>query len=138
MGQINAMLKITNLIDQSNAEDGLIKPEQIRSLEISMLVDTGATHLCLPSEAIAQLGLKPIREVLLETAAGPQRTLAYAGSFISLMGREATFDCVALPNSKRALLGVFPMEALGIEPDLRNQSLRLLPMDENQSYMTIY
>ncbi|MGH9801713.1 MAG: aspartyl protease family protein, partial [Blastocatellia bacterium] len=116
----------------------LISKEAIRSLEMTALVDTGAMHLCLPSEAIARLGLRPIREVMVETANGPHRTRTFGGSIISLLGREATFDCIELPNSERALLGVIPLEALGIELDLQSQSLKLLPMDEHHSYLTVY
>ncbi len=37
-----------------------------------------------------------------------------------------------------ALLGVVPMETLGLEPDLRNQRLRLLPEEPGDTYYTIY
>jgi hypothetical protein len=33
--------------------------------------------------------------------------------------------------------GVIPMEALGIEPELRTQSLRLQPLTEQDTYLTI-
>ncbi len=138
MGQIKTTLKIFNFVDQENADNGLIPKGDVRSLEILALVDTGATHLCLPSDAIAKLGLRPIREVMVETASGPHKTKTYGGSRISLMGRDATFDCIELPNSERALLGVIPLEALGIELDLHSQSLKLLPMDEHHSYLTVY
>jgi hypothetical protein len=32
-------------------------------------------------------------------------------------------------------LGVTPMEILGLEPDLVNQTLRLLPMNSEQTYL---
>ncbi|MEO1637439.1 MAG: hypothetical protein AAFS04_20440 [Cyanobacteria bacterium J06631_9] len=35
------------------------------------------------------------------------------------------------------LLGVLPMEALGLEPDLHNQQLRLLPMKGDNSYIYV-
>lgn len=52
MGQIITTLTITNRIDQANARQGLIPVEQVRSLTLDrVLVDTGATKLCLPSNA---------------------------------------------------------------------------------------
>ena len=43
-----------------------------------------------------------------------------------------------LPGGDGALLGVIPLEALGFEPDLREQRLRKLPMGPDESYLTIY
>ena len=59
MGKILTTVTISNRADQIRAEDGTISPEQVRSVTLkNMLVDTDATTLCLPSEIIAQLGLK--------------------------------------------------------------------------------
>ena len=57
MGRITASIQVENLGDVLLAERGFPLPEGIRSLEIEVLVDTGATFLCLPSSAIAALGL---------------------------------------------------------------------------------
>ncbi|MEM6840262.1 MAG: aspartyl protease, partial [Cyanobacteria bacterium P01_C01_bin.120] len=64
MGRVLTKLTVINRIDQANAKRGLISEKQIRSLELQeVLVDTGATTLCLPAETIAQLGLELLREV---------------------------------------------------------------------------
>ena len=57
---------------------------------------------------------------------------------ITLMGREGTFDCLELPSGADPLLGVIPLEALGLEPDLRNQRLRVLPGEPGDTYYTVY
>ncbi|WP_414579439.1 hypothetical protein [Anabaena sp. CCY 9402-a] len=36
-----------------------------------------------------------------------------------------------------ALLGVTPMEVLGLEPDLKNRKLRVLPMNSEQTYLSV-
>ena len=53
------------------------------------------------------------------------------------VGREGTFECLELPGGREALLGVIPMEALGLEPDLRNQTLKVLPTESVDTYLTI-
>jgi hypothetical protein len=53
------------------------------------------------------------------------------------MGREGTFECLELPGGSDPLLGVIPLEALGIELDLQNQQLILLPMSPTASYLRI-
>ena len=48
MGRATTMAKLTNLFDDMKLRDGLIGPDDVRSIEIEMLVDTGATFLSLP------------------------------------------------------------------------------------------
>ena len=45
--------------------------------------------------------------------------------------------CLELPGGQNNLLGVIPLEALGLEPDLRSQKLRVLPTESNETYLTI-
>ncbi len=50
MGQVIVTLTVTNRIDQVLAERGFISSQEVRSLSLTdVLVDTGATLLCLPS-----------------------------------------------------------------------------------------
>ena len=53
MGKVHTSIVIINRADQIRAEDGTIFAEQIRSITLKqVLVDTGATTLCLPSNLI--------------------------------------------------------------------------------------
>ena len=110
----------------------------VRSVTLEdALVDTGATTLCLPADIIAQLGLELLRDVDVSTAHGVSRARIFQDARITLLGREGTFECLELPGGKTALIGVIPLEALGIEVDLRNQQLRLLPDTSSDTYYTI-
>ncbi len=138
MGRVLAKLTITNRIDQANAQNGLIPHDQIRSVELDdVLVDTGATTLCLSAETISQLGLELLREVQISTANGIGTARIFQEAKISLCGRESTFECLELPGGQNPLLGVIPMEALGLEPDRQNQRLRVLPISSTETYLTI-
>lgn len=138
MGKITTTLTIVNRIDQANATRGYIPPEQVRSLTLNnVLVDTGATTLCLPADAIAQLGLELLREVDVMTANGIGKARIFRDASIILLGREGTFECLELPGGGDALLGVIPLEALGIELDLKNQRLKVLPETSADTYLTI-
>jgi clan AA aspartic protease len=103
----------------------------------NVLVDTGATTLCLPQDAIAQLGLELLREVDVTTASGFRKARIFQDARISLLGREGTFECLELPGGRDALLGVVPLEVLGIELDLTNQQLKVLPDTSADTYLTI-
>lgn len=138
MGKIITALTVTNRIDQAEVERGILAPEQVRSVTLdNVLVDTGATTLCLPASIIAQLGLSLLKEVDVETANGIGKARIFQDAKISLMEREGTFECLELPGGMNALLGVIPLEALGIELDLKNQRLIILPISPTQTYLTI-
>ncbi|MBD2180251.1 aspartyl protease family protein [Planktothrix sp. FACHB-1355] len=138
MGKVFATLTIVNRADQIRAEDGTIPPEQIRSITLkNVLVDTGATTLCLPPEAIAKLGLKLQKEVDVATAMGIGKARIFRDATISMFDREGTFECWELPGGRDPLLGVIPLEALGLEINLKNQTLKPLPISPTETYLTI-
>lgn len=138
MGKVFATLTIINRADQIRAEDGTILPEQVRSIILkNVLVDTGATTLCLPQDAIAKLGLKILKEVDVATAMGIGKARIFRDATISMFEREGTFECLELPGGTDALLGVIPLEALGLEIDLQKQTLKALPISPTETYLTI-
>jgi predicted aspartyl protease len=139
MGSVRTPLVVTNDRDQARAEAGDISPDRIRSETLeSVVVDTGASTLALPADVIARLGLPLRREVPIATATGKSTARLFRGAAISLLGREGTFDCLELPEGSEALLGVIPMETLGMEPDLQHQRLRLLPEEPGNTHFLLY
>ena len=137
MGQVLVTLEVTNHIDQILAERGFISTEEVRSVTLTnVLVDTGATLLCLPSSVITQLGLAQFGEASVETSAGMKQGRIFKDVDLCIEGRQGTFKCLELTEVSYALLGVIPMQDLGLEPDLKNHRLRLLPMNSEQSYLT--
>lgn len=138
MGKIITSLVITNRADQAIASRGFMPAEEVRSIVLKdVLVDTGATTLCLPPKAIAELGLELLKEVDVLTATGISKARIFQDAKISLLGREGTFECLELPGGTDPLLGVIPLETLGIELDLQNQQLKVLPISPSQTYLTI-
>jgi len=139
MGQVLTTIAVTNFIDLVMAERGFISAEEVRSVTIDkVIVDTGATLLSLPAPIISQLGLKQVGERNVETSTGITIGRIFAGAQIIIEGREGRFDCLELPEGVSAvLLGVTPLEELGLEPDLKNQRLRVLPMNDQQTYLMV-
>lgn len=138
MGKVFADVTLVNGDDDALRARGEISTDQVRSVEVAdVLVDTGATHLCLPRDLIERLGLRLLEEVQVATAAGPRTARRFRNVFLTVEGRSGTFDCIELPGGDRPLLGVVPLETLGLEPDLKNERLRLLPMTEGDTYITI-
>ena len=138
MGKIITTLIITNRTDEAIATRGGMDKNKVRSVELdNVLVDTGATTLCLPADVIECLGLELLKEVDVETAVGISKARIFQDAKISLLGREGTFECLKQPGGRSPLLGVIPLEALGIELDLQKQSLKTLPISPTQTYLKI-
>ncbi|MDP8932770.1 MAG: aspartyl protease [Cyanobacteriota bacterium] len=137
MGQVITTITVTNRIDRVMAERGFISAEEVRSVILdNVVVDTGATLLSLPAPIISQLGLIQVGERDVETSAGIKKGRIFADAQIIVEGREGRFDCLELPEGVSAvLLGVIPMEELGLEPDLKNRRLRVMPMNNQQTYL---
>jgi clan AA aspartic protease len=138
MGRVTATITVTNHIDEILGERGFIPTEQIRSITIdNVLVDTGATRLCLPANIISQLGLTLVGEIQGNTAIGARQFRLFKDVSIAVAGREGRYDCVEIPAGEEPLLGLIPLEDLGLEPDLRNQRLIVLPAEGRQSYIRV-
>lgn len=139
VGRILTPILITNRADEIRAEDGSLPPERIRRVALDeVLVDTGATTIALPKSIIDRLGLEVAREVPVKTASGHMVTRLYNDARLTIMGRTSVFDCLELPDGTTPLLGVIPLESLGIELDLQNQRLVLLPEDGPNTHFLLY
>lgn len=137
MGQIRTELRLTNTYDEGRAAHADIPADSVRTVTIDgALVDTGANLLALPSSVIEQLGLGVQREVTVETAAGIRTARIVGPVTLQVEGRRGTFECLELPGGETPLLGVLPLEALGLELDLQNQRLIVLPDRGPDTYVT--
>ncbi|NJM45645.1 MAG: aspartyl protease [Alkalinema sp. RU_4_3] len=138
MGKVLTSLTITNRADQILAERNLMPQEDVRSVVLNnVLVDTGATTLCLPGDLIEKLGLSVLKEVDVLTAMGLGKARIFQDAKLMICGREGTFECLELPRESSPLLGVVPLEMLGLEPDLQKQTLKILPSESVNTYLTI-
>lgn len=138
MGHVYADITIRNRLDEADSDRHLIDETAVRTVRLErVLVDTGATMLCLPASIIARLGLTLMREVPIRTASGPSRARVFQDAKLIVGGRPGNFECMELPDGAEPLLGVLPLEALGIEPDLVNHRLRLLPEEPGNTHYLV-
>lgn len=100
-------------------------------------VDTGATRLCLPAEIIIELGLPLEKEIQVKTAVGVRNSRIFKLVNLTVEGRKNKFECMELPGGEDPLLGVIPLEKLGLQPDLKNQRLILLPKTKEDTYISM-
>jgi predicted aspartyl protease len=137
VGQIRNSIILENQTDLERVESGQLTPDAVRRVVIdNVVVDTGANNLALPAPMIQQLGLRLRREVVVETAAGLREARLFRGVELTVLSRSGTFDCLELPGGETVLLGVLPLEALGLELDIQQQRLIELPDKGPGTYLT--
>ena len=104
-------------------------PEQ-EEITVDALVDTGATHLCIPEHIALQLKLTTLKEREVVTADGAHKLVKYAGPIrVSTLGRDCFVG--ALLMGDQVLLGVIPMEDMDLVVSPREQRLTVNPDAQN-------
>lgn len=119
MGIVKAILKISNPVIPS-----------LKTMNLEVLVDSGATFLCIPEHIATQLQLIELekREVIL--ADGSIKLVPYVGPVkISFDNRSCFAGAMVLDD--QSLLGVIPMEDMDLVIHPRNFKLSVNPANPN-------
>jgi clan AA aspartic protease len=133
MGAVMTKLKLTNSVDVANARSGLIPPEQIRTIEIEALVDTGASTLVLPEDIVSALGVHEVRRVSVRVADGSIRWVPKVGDLrIEILGREMFCDALVVPAGATPLIGQIPLEELDLVIDPKSREITVHPDRPNE------
>ena len=115
MGTVHAEITLKNAADVVMATRGLIREEEVRSIDVTVVVDTGAMSLCIPEQICQDLGLsiegqKPIR------IANGQRVFCKTTEPVKVCWRDryTSLPAVVIPGAEIILLGVIPLEDLDL------------------------
>lgn len=128
MGRVMTQLEILNAVDLENASSGLIRPDEVRSVMIEGLVDTGATMLALPEDIVRALGSPVLGTRKARDARGMVIELSWVGNLrLRILGREMTTDALVIPVGATPLIGQIPLEALDLVVDPKSRELRVNP-----------
>jgi clan AA aspartic protease len=115
MGKVMTKVKLMHPNDWWYKQWGRLRPDQVRSLELDMVVDTGAVMAAIPEEVAEALELprrnykKPVR-----LADGTVRELEVVGVAFEILGREEQSSFLVLPPGTTPLLGQVPLEILDL------------------------
>jgi predicted aspartyl protease len=139
MDKVIVAAKVESMDDLVRANDGHIKPEQVRSAEVAdALVDTGASTLSLPKGLIARLGLRPVRTRQARTSAGPVTPQMYSTVRLTVQGRDCSCDVVEVPDDCPVLIGQIPLELLDFVVDPAGQRLIGNPAHGGEHIIELY
>ena len=114
MGKVTANLKITSLKDTLFYKEGYISKDKIRQVNLeNVIVDSGATMMCLSKDIIKKLDLDFIKKIKVNTANGIEEKGIYGSIIYEIDGRMARGDVLELNHPKiKALIGQIPLEQL--------------------------
>jgi clan AA aspartic protease len=128
MGKVMQNIKLTNLYDRERARTGDLPSDQVRSVEIEALVDTGATTLVLPADVVERLGLPTGGHRKVRYADGRVEEVPWvAGVHIVILGRETAVTALVIAAGQMALIGQIPLEELDFVVDPKSRELRPNP-----------
>jgi clan AA aspartic protease len=124
MGEVRVKARLTSAADETNSRHGLIKPEQVRSVELEAIVDTGAVRCVMPEKIMRQLGLGISTKRRAQYADGRSEEVSVTEPVrIELEGRTTSEDCLVLGDEM--LIGQTALESTDLSEDCVNG--RLVP-----------
>ena len=115
MGLTHVNVTLLNTVDVGMHRKNLIGEDEVRSIEINCLVDTGAMTMIINDEIREALGLPIIGERLSQLADGRKIALPLAGPIDIWYGdRLCTTNALVMPEDNDPLLGVIPLEEMDL------------------------
>ena len=124
MGLVYAEITLKNVTDVMDVKRGHIREDEVRSVVVNALVDTGAWTLVISEEISRKLGLdaESMRQSTL--ADGTKQIYKQMEPVrIYCENRESTLSPVMIPGADEVLLGAIPLEEMDLIVDPKNGKL---------------
>jgi len=124
MGEVSAEITLKNGADLVRAGDGRIPEQNIRSVTVTALVDTGATTIVISENLRKKLGLAVVGSRTV-TLAGGSKAFCGIGEPVQICWKDRTslIRPWIMPDEDEVLLGVIPLEEMDLIVDPVNRSL---------------
>ena len=115
MGTTFAEITIKNAYDEGKAREGLIQEQDVRSVTVQAVVDTGAMSLVINKEMQQKLGLKTLKKRSALVANG-QRVSCDETEPVGIHWKDrcSSLHAVVVPGAKVVLLGAIPLEDMDL------------------------
>jgi clan AA aspartic protease len=124
MGTVFAEITIKNVADETRVQEGLIGEQEIRSVTVTSVVDTGAWSLVINEELREKLGLRITEERILKVADGRRVNCQITGP-VTVQWKDRSCPCAAVvvPGAESILLGLIPLEGMDLMVNPKTQQL---------------
>ena len=128
MGLIQTELELVNGDDLALVRRGKMTSDEVRSMKVTALVDSGAAMLAINESIRVQLGLMKVEERLAELADGSVQKFDVVGPIeVRIPHRRCSVDAMVLPGDSEVLLGAIPMEDMDLIIEPKAQTIRIRP-----------
>ncbi len=128
MRLIYAELTLISTIDIALAKRNIIGEEEIKSLQVTALVDSGAYNMCINETIQSQLQLPFVEKRTGQLANGEIETYDLVGPLtVKFKNRTTICNALVLPADNEVLLGAIPMEDMDVIIDPKKQTLEVHP-----------
>jgi len=138
MGLVYATFELINADDQALARRHVIGEEEIKRMNVNMLVDSGAYMMAI-NEAIQEYMQLPLQ--------GRKRSVMADGSVIELdfvgpiniifKNRSSVCRAVVLPGNSEPLMGSIPMEEMDVLIDPKRNELIVNPEHPDMAQLSL-
>lgn len=136
MGEVRVNIKISNAMDVALSRRGLLPREQVRSVEVEAVVDTGAVRSCIPVDLKEKLGLETERHINAQMANGQTESVELTeAAYIDIMDRLATESFLVLGSE--VLLGQTALESTDLLVDCNRRRVITNPDHPNSAVIRI-
>ena len=128
MGLVYADIELINGEDIMLARRHYIGEEEIKKMNVSMLVDSGSIFLCINENIQSQLQLPVVDSKRAQLADGRIVEYDMVGPLIiKFKNRRCTVEAMVLPGDNEPLLGVIAMEEMDVLIHPQRQELIVHP-----------
>lgn len=128
MGLVYADITLINGEDLILARRNMIGEDEIKQMEVSMLVDSGAYMMAINESIRQQLDLPFIEKRKVQLANGEIMEYEVVGPVeIKFQNRRSNMDALVLPGDNEPLLGAIPMEDMDVVIHPQRQELIVNP-----------
>ncbi|WEK37076.1 MAG: hypothetical protein P0Y53_06145 [Candidatus Pseudobacter hemicellulosilyticus] len=124
MGTFHKEIQLFNYNDLLAARKHEMGEEDIRSITVAALVDTGALYCCINEHIQAYLQCPVIEQIRCQLAHGISLTYDLVGPVeIRCQGQVSLTRALVLPGNAEPLLGAIPLEDMRLLVDPAQQQL---------------
>ena len=128
MGLVYADILLQNSADVVMRKRGVLPDKEVRQMNVTALVDTGAIMLTINDAIAKQLDLEVKDQVDVELADGTRGKSDLVGPVdIRFQNRITSCLALVLPDSTKVLLGAIPLEGMDVVIDPKLQQLTVHP-----------
>lgn len=121
MGLVNAKVLLSNP-----------RRPDLEPVDVEVLADTGATHLCIPEHVQLQLQLELLENREITLADGSSQSVPYVGP-VQIRFKNRNGFTGALVMGDQVLFGAIPMEDMDLVVTPRTRSIDVNPANPNMA-----